>query len=110
MNETKLHPCPFCGSRFIMGQEPNDNHPVSGEFYIFHEYGPIGSKARECRLDVRGHFESKEAALDFWNNRQIPPNVLGLLNEASDFIQPFNRGEDLLSRIETAVSSLRASA
>lgn len=69
---SEILPCPFCGSRFKMGQESHDNDPVAGEFYIFHDYGPIGSKARKCRLSVNGHFESKELATEFWNTRTPP--------------------------------------
>lgn len=64
-----LKPCPFCGSDFLMGQEPHDNHPVAGEFYLYHDYGPLGSAARKCRLNIGGHFETETEALNFWNPR-----------------------------------------
>jgi hypothetical protein len=32
------------------------------------------------------------------------PDMLALLNEAAEFIQPFNRAEDLLDRIEAAIA------
>lgn len=70
---SELKPCPFCGSAFKMGQEPNDNHPVAGRFYIYHDYGPIGSAARTCRLDIGGHFETAEEAETFWNTRAGEP-------------------------------------
>lgn len=65
----KLLQCPFCGSDFKISQEPHDNHPVAGQFYIYHEYGELGSRARECRLDIKGHFENEQEALAFWNSR-----------------------------------------
>lgn len=64
-----LLPCPFCGSRFKMSQEPNDNHPVAGMVYLYHEYGPLGSPARSCPLEFGGHFESEEVAIKAWNTR-----------------------------------------
>ena len=65
----QLLPCPFCGSKFLIGQEPHDNHPVAGQFYLYHEYGQLGSPARKCPIDVRGHFDSEAAAIAAWNRR-----------------------------------------
>lgn len=65
----KLRPCPLCGSKFLMGQEPHDNHPVAGKFFIYHEYGPIGSAARKCIIEVRPHFDTAEEAAERWNHR-----------------------------------------
>ncbi|MFD1945030.1 Lar family restriction alleviation protein [Paradevosia shaoguanensis] len=65
----ELLACPFCGSPFKMGQEPHDNHPVGGMFYLYHEYGPLGSAARACPLDVNRHFETAEEAATAWNHR-----------------------------------------
>ena len=65
----KLKPCPFCGSDFLISQEPRDNYPVEGKFYIYHKYGELGSAARECRLSVNGHFDSEQDAAEFWNTR-----------------------------------------
>ena len=69
MTDTELKPCLFCGSAFKMGQEPHDNFPVSGMYYIYHDYGPLGSAARKCPVDVRGHFISADEAIAAWNNR-----------------------------------------
>ncbi len=69
---SELKPCPFCGSNFKIGQEPHDNDPVAGMFYIFHEYGPIGSAARKCKLDIKCHFNTEKEAEDFWNTRPTP--------------------------------------
>ena len=60
-----LAPCPYCSGAFKMGQEPRDNHPVSGLFYIFHARET--DEARQCRIEVCGHFESAEAAIAYWN-------------------------------------------
>lgn len=60
-------PCPVCGADFKMGQEPHDNHPVAGMFYVYHEYGPLGSTARSCPVEVREHFDSKTEAVRAWN-------------------------------------------
>ena len=65
-----LKPCPFCGSAFKMGQEPHDNFPVNGMYYIYHDYGPLGSAARRCPVDVMGHFNSADEAIAAWNNRR----------------------------------------
>ena len=64
-----LKPCPFCGAAFLIAQEPHDNHPVAGMFYIYHDYGPISSAARACIIDVRRHFASREEAITAWNTR-----------------------------------------
>ena len=37
------------------------------------------------------------------------PDLLELLNECADFVQPFNRAEDLLNRIEAAKAKAKAS-
>lgn len=73
----KLLPCPLCGAAFLYGQEPHDNHPVAGMFYLFHEYGPLGSDARQCPIGVRGHFDTLEAAADRWNRRSTAPETPG---------------------------------
>lgn len=67
--EAALLPCPFCGAAFLMAQEPYDNPPVAGMYYIFHDYGPIGSDARECPIDVNRHFNTREEAIAAWNRR-----------------------------------------
>ena len=67
----ELLPCPFCGSGFLMAQEPHDNFPVEGKFYIFHDYGPIGSPARKCPLHFGGHFDTEAEAITAWNRRAI---------------------------------------
>lgn len=69
--KTEMKPCPFCGAKFKLSQEPHDNHPIAGMYYIYHDYGPLGSPARECRLDITGHFHSEKEAVDFWNRRAI---------------------------------------
>ena len=65
----KLKPCPFCGSDFLMGQEPLDNGYVAGKFYLYHDYGQIGSNARNCLLSVVRHFDDEEEAVNAWNRR-----------------------------------------
>lgn len=70
---TELLPCPLCGSAFKMGQEPNDNHPVGGMFYLYHDYGPLGSAARQCPLEINRHFVTEDAAIAAWNTRSPQP-------------------------------------
>ena len=65
----KLLPCPFCGSAFKMGREPNDNHPVAGQFYLYHDYGPLGSLARLCPISINQHFYTEAEARAAWNTR-----------------------------------------
>ena len=72
----ELLPCPVCGSAFLISQEPHDNHLVAGKFYIFHEYGPIGSAARACPIDVPKHFDTREEAIAAWNRRTPDPELL----------------------------------
>ena len=84
-----LLPCPFCGSKYLMGQEPHDNHPVAGKFYLYHDYGPLGSPARKCPIDVRGHFDSEADAIAAWNRRALIPakpavEVVEVLDEVTE--------------------------
>jgi hypothetical protein len=60
----ELKPCPFCGGKFKMSQEPSDNGYVAGQFYIYHEGG--GS---ECVLDITRHFDNEQDAVTMWNTR-----------------------------------------
>lgn len=69
MPDAALLPCPFCGSGFKMGQEPADNYPVAGMFYLYHDYGPLKSPARDCLIDVPRHFTTEAAAIAAWNRR-----------------------------------------
>lgn len=64
-----LLPCPLCGSAFLIAQEPHDNGWVSRKWYIYHDYGPLGSDARKCPIQVPGHFDSKAEAIAAWNRR-----------------------------------------
>lgn len=66
---SELRPCPFCGSAFKIGQEPHDNDRVGGMFYIYHDYGSLGSAARECPIEVYRHFNSEAEAVAAWNTR-----------------------------------------
>jgi hypothetical protein len=58
-----------------MAQEPHDNHPVAGMFYIYHDYGPLGSDARKCPIEVHRHFDTQAEAIKAWNSRpaQVKP-------------------------------------
>lgn len=70
-------PCPFCGGAFLVGQEPHDNHPVAGMFYLYHDYGPLGSPARACPIEVQRHFDTREEAIAAWNRRTPPAPAAG---------------------------------
>ena len=72
LSDIKLKPCPLCGAAFLIAQEPYDNPPVAGMYYIFHDYGPLGSDARECPIDVSRHFNTREEAIAAWNRRAAP--------------------------------------
>ncbi len=80
----KLAPCPFCGGDFLISQEPWDNAPVAGMWYLYHRIETVFSPSRMCRLDFRGHFESKAAAIAAWNRRApvAPPDLVRALVEA----------------------------
>lgn len=65
----QLKPCPFCGAGFKMGQEPHDSPYVGGMFYLYHDYGPLGSDARQCPISVSPHFETEAMAIAAWNRR-----------------------------------------
>jgi hypothetical protein len=85
-----LKPCPFCGSKFLMGQEPHDNHPVQSKFYIFHDYGPLGSGARNCCVEVNRHFDTADDAISAWNTRHdclsAPPEKAKEAGDSKDII------------------------
>ena len=88
----ELLPCPVCGSAFLISQEPHDNHLVAGKFYIFHEYGPIGSAARACPIDVPKHFDTREEAIAAWNTRTPDPELLAArrtIEEMTAALKPF---------------------
>jgi hypothetical protein len=87
---TKLLPCPLCGAAFLMGQEPLDNHPIGGMFYIFHDYGSLGSAARDCPVEVSCHFESVEEAVSAWNARTLAPlHEVEVLEAMRSALEPF---------------------
>lgn len=79
----ELLPCPLCGADFKMGQEPHDNGYVAGQYYIYHDYGPLGSAARRCPLTVERHFDTAEEAAAAWNTRPAPAAAETM--EASQF-------------------------
>lgn len=81
-----LKPCPFCGHGFKIGQEPPDNDPVAGMFYLYHEYGPLVSAARKCPISVVHHFETRAEATAAWNGRAIEGAAFGDAREALEFI------------------------
>jgi Uri superfamily endonuclease len=93
----ELKPCPFCGSSFIIGQEPYDNAPVAGMYYIYHDYGPIGSAARKCIIKVDRHFNSANEAMVAWNTRDMRERerIVTLIRTISDEI-----GDEIADRIE----------
>jgi len=70
----QLKPCPFCGSGFKMGQEPQDSPYVGGMFYLYHDYGPLGSDARQCLISVAPHFDTEAMAIAAWNRRVEVPS------------------------------------
>jgi len=84
----ELLPCPVCGSAFLISQEPHDNHLVAGKFYIFHEYGPIGSAARACPIDVPKHFDTREEAIAAWNRRAPDPELLAARRTIEEMTRP----------------------
>lgn len=116
---SELKPCPFCGANFKMSQEPHDNHPVNGMWYVYHDYGPIGSPARSCRLDITGHFETEAEAVAACNTRPTPtpaPDGDGLVDYAiaelagSDFECIRTHGATLATAITTLTAQAQADA
>lgn len=113
---TKLLPCPFCGDAFLMGQEPHDNHPIASKFYLFHDYGPLGSAARKCIIDVPRHFDTKEDAIAAWNRRTaaVGAGLVERLNKRANQIgqvlsdPPHDRPDAaLMHEAASALSSLQ---
>lgn len=60
----ELLPCPFCGRDMTYGQEPHDNPGIGSLYYVYHKGGSLG-----CRLDIQGHFETKEEMFEQCNHR-----------------------------------------
>ncbi|RWO22852.1 hypothetical protein [Mesorhizobium sp.] len=52
-------------------------------------------------LDTRYPLESDEANVHLV---AVAPDMLAILKEAADFVQPFNRASDLLDRIEAVIA------
>jgi hypothetical protein len=67
----ELKPCPLCGSAFKFGQEAHDEPRVGGKFYIYHVYGPMGSAARKCPLEIPRYFDTEQEAAEAWNARAL---------------------------------------
>ena len=65
----ELKYCPFCGGDFKIAQEPYDNGCVAGRWYIYHDYGELGSPARACIINVPRHFDTEQDAIAAWNTR-----------------------------------------
>ncbi|AXQ69449.1 Lar-like restriction alleviation protein [Caulobacter phage CcrBL9] len=65
-----LKPCPFCGGPFAISQEPHDNHPIAGMYYIYHTERTTPQR-QHCRITVDNHFHSVEEAVTFWNGRHV---------------------------------------
>jgi len=57
-----------------MGQEPQDSPYVGGMFYLYHDYGPLGSDARQCLISVAPHFDTEAMAIAAWNRRAEVPS------------------------------------
>lgn len=89
---TELLPCPFCGGKFKMSQEPNDNGYVAGKYYIYHEHGPVGSNARECIIDIRRHFDSEHDAISAWNTRATTPTASELVEALRNIREKASQG------------------
>lgn len=59
----ELKPCPFCGGEWGLAQEPRDNHPVAGMWYLYH-------KSPRCVFDHSPpHFDTRYQALEAFNQR-----------------------------------------
>lgn len=103
-----LKPCPFCGNdgsgpaeeALHISHTQNDWHPA---------YDCYSVQCDKCTATM-GYSDGEEAAAEAWNMRAMvaTPDILALLAEAADFIQPFNRAEELLDRIEGALSKASA--
>jgi post-segregation antitoxin (ccd killing protein) len=117
-----LKPCPLCGADFCIAQEPQDNHPVGGMFYIFHDYGPVGSDARKCIINVGRHFSTAEEAAAAWNQRvawdggnkeSAAPHAearslrgQALSKDSTGALSPIRPADDITVRLDNLAQSL----
>ena len=77
--ELKPLPCPLCGGKVVISQEPHDNGCVAGMYYLHHTARGSG---RFCHLTYGGHFDTKAEILAAWNTRPTEDRLVGALEEA----------------------------
>jgi len=64
-------------------QEPNDNVPVAGMYYLYHEGGP-----KNCPIHFGGHFDSLDEMIERWNTRaDLAPVVKPPDDKIADLIR-----------------------
>lgn len=74
--DEQLRDCPICHSGMKYGKEDKDSPVAPNGYYLYHDYGPIGSEARKCHINIQGHFASKGEMLEFWNSLCWRPGTI----------------------------------
>jgi len=105
---SELLPCPHCGGKWALGQEPHDNASVASMWYLYH-------KNPRCRMDhPTYHFASRDELIAAWNTRTQSPEAIraAALEEAvakrmrdedgSSYTSGFNNG------LQAALVAIRA--
>lgn len=88
----------------------DDGNPLSGRPSV------VASDELDCGIVhwdgfVQPYWRSARGDKEIHANARLiaaAPDLLALLKEAADFIQPFNRAEDLSDRIEAAIAKAEA--
>jgi len=71
-------------------------------FYLYHDYGPIHSAARQCPISVGKHFATRGEAVAAWNTRAVPPQATLAQGKAAMVLVPREATEEMIDAGVTA--------
>ena len=83
MSETKLKPCPFCGS----GAEVV-KHSFWDEKKKCFAYKTYSIKCNNCFAETYSFYDTEEFAIKVWNTRKPMDNIVEQLEEESQYCVP----------------------
>jgi hypothetical protein len=112
MNEDKLKPCPFCGSKaeflkYVGEENRKDIHKVSCMADNSDHHGEEGVSEDWCPMEAQTDWElTKEKAAEIWNTRHLETQ----LQKAKDLIHhAADENERLKEELESAILLLKKS-